>query len=164
MLIFDLTVVPTSYIQYMSYFIIFSSFTRIPGMFGVMGLVLNAEQRFDVSITWSTILGTVINSFIVYGFVYLCRFIFAGLPQYGEAYGAAMGLFLGGYLAGWLDNFVYFWILRKLGFSVKELFRIDFEKVNVKETFAFGTKLTIGSSWMSIAGIIESHFNFDFCF
>ena len=91
-------------------------------------------------------------------------FIFAGLPQYGEAYGVAMGLFLGGYLAGWLDNFVYFWILRKLGFSVKELFRIDFEKVNVKETFAFGTKLTIGSSWMSIAGIIEMYFNFDFCF
>ena len=42
-------------------------------------------------------------------------FIFAGLPQYGEAYGAAMGLFLGGYLAGWLDNFVYFWILSKIG-------------------------------------------------
>ena len=79
-LIFDLTVVPTSYIQYMSYFIIFSSFTRIPGMFGVMGLVLNAEQRFDVSITWRTILGTVINSFIVYGFVYLCRFHLCRAP------------------------------------------------------------------------------------
>lgn len=146
---------PDTYLSYLSYFLIFNSITRIPGFFGVIGLVLDSFQRFDINIKLEAILSMIINNIIGYIIILLCRSYYSHLPQYGEAFGAGLGIYLGGYINTILNFLIYLIIFRRFGFHLRDLLRKDFNNQNLKEELKFGLNLTIGNSWRGIAGTIE---------
>lgn len=155
-LFINVLVMPTSYMSYITYFVVLSSITRIPGNFGILGNVMNAEQRFDVHTKWNIILTYLINNIINFISIILCRTYYRTQYRFGEAFGTAIGMYLGGFIAGIVDFLIYIGIFKHLGLSVSNLFRVDFEKENLKEAFSYGSKLTVGQSWMALAGLAES--------
>lgn len=148
-------VVPSSYLGGLAFFTILCSATRLPNFYGVVGGVLNAMQRFDVSIKANAILGSIVNTIIGWGITIWFRDIYATNPRFGEAFGAGVGMYLGGVVNGFLNFMVFLLIYRHLGFSVGNLFRTDFGKSELKQAFWFGSKLTIGNSVMAIAGVMQ---------
>ncbi|HMF30221.1 MAG TPA: lipopolysaccharide biosynthesis protein, partial [Candidatus Lokiarchaeia archaeon] len=139
----------------MSWFFILASIGQFPGMLGVINLALQAMQRFDKMIFINVIVGTLINTAISYGSILLFRFVFAGNPQYGAAFGATVGISLGGYLGGWTVFFLTAGVFRRLGYSVRALFRADFGREEMTEALRYGAKLTVGWIVVPLAGMIE---------
>ncbi len=140
----------------MGYFVIANSVARIPGMFGIIGAMFDSLQRFDIKIKLNAILGTVVNVPLTYLIVYCTRYYFSMQPQYGEAFGALIGVSLAGIVCGIVDFIIFGMMYRKMGFFIGNLFRVDFDKENLKEAFGFGGKLTIGNSFRAFAGVIET--------
>ncbi|NMC06006.1 MAG: hypothetical protein GYA24_12395, partial [Candidatus Lokiarchaeota archaeon] len=146
---------PASYIGAISYFTILASVTRIPGFYGVVGAAIDAMQRFDVKIKANAILGTILNNFVGWGLVLLFRHLYKDVPRFGEAFGAGVGMYIGGVVNGAINFCVFLAIYKKLGYYPGNLFRLDFGRVEFKEAFMFGFKLTIGNMWVALAAIIE---------
>ncbi|HME53303.1 MAG TPA: lipopolysaccharide biosynthesis protein [Candidatus Lokiarchaeia archaeon] len=145
---------PATYLGAISIYMLVASMTRLPGFYGVIGTVLNAMQRFDVNIKINAIVSSVVNQFLGWGIILLFRAIFKGMPRYGEAFGVGIGMYFSGVVNGAFNFIVWIFIYKKLGFSVGNLFRIDFTRNEFKDTFLFGFKLTIGNFWVSMNSII----------
>jgi len=146
---------PNTYVSAISFYAILASATRIPGFYGVIGAVLDAMQRFDVKIKTNAILGSIVNQFIGWGITIAFREIYKHDARFGEAFGTGVGLYMGGVVNGAINFIIWVLIYKKLGYYPGNLFRIDFGKKEFKESFVFGSKLTIGNFWVCMAAIIE---------
>lgn len=145
---------PATYLGAISIYMLVASMTRLPGFYGVIGTVLNAMQRFDVNIKINAIVSSVVNQFLGWGIILLFRAIFKNMPRYGEAFGVGIGMYFSGVVNGAFNFIVWIFIYKKLGFSVGNLFRIDFTRNEFKDSFLFGFKLTIGNFWVCMNSII----------
>ncbi len=142
-------------LAYLSWICILISFQQFPGMLGILSTSLEAMQRFDYKVLCDVVGGTVINTFINYGVILLCRALFAGNPIYGEAFGTVVGLYIGGIVTGWSSFLMYSIAFKKLGYSVSTLLRADFNKTELKESLIYGWKLALGSLAVPIVSTIE---------
>ncbi len=142
-------------LAYLSWICILISFQQFPGMLGILSMSLEAMQRFDYKVLCDIVGGTVVNTFINYGIILLCRSLFAGNPIYGEAFGTVVGLYVGGIVTGWSSFLMYSIAFKKLGFSVGTLLRADFTMIELKESLRYGWKLAAGSLIVPIVSTIE---------
>jgi O-antigen/teichoic acid export membrane protein len=150
-----LWVFPTTFFGYLTFFWLCSSLARLPGVYGVIGLVMDGLQRFDLRVKLNAILGLVVNTIISYLCVLGGRWYYAQNARFGEAFGAAIGGFIGGIIAGAVDFLVYILIFRKLGYRTIDLFRPAFTRREISDSLAYGFKLSVGNAWRGIAGIVE---------
>lgn len=153
--ILGLIFMTSSYVAYLTFFLILLSINRVPNFMGIVGLMFDSLQRFDVRVKLNAILGTIVNTFIQYLVILFFRSWFAKRHQYGEAFGAAIGIIIGGLLCTILDFLVFGYVFTRMGYRLGNLFRIDFKAENIRESFAFGFKLTLGNAWRGVAQIIE---------
>ncbi len=143
-------------VAYLTYFLVLASITRIPGCFGVIGMVLDAMQRFNTKIKLDAILGTAVNTVTSYIIILLFRALFTTIPSFGEAFGAGLGIYIGSYVNGIVNFSVYATVFKKMGYSVSALFRAEFGKQELKEVFTFGGKLTIGNGFYGLTSLIQT--------
>ncbi|MHA1339812.1 MAG: hypothetical protein ACTSRZ_06705 [Promethearchaeota archaeon] len=144
-----------SYLGHMTWFFVLSSLAQFPGMLNVIVLMLEAMQRFDIKITAEMILGATTTNVIKYLTIIWFRNIFRYDWRYGEAFGAGIGMVIGDYFAQMGNFIIYIIIFKKLGYSVSTLFRVDFNKDNIKEALGFGAKLVLGNVWVPLVSLLE---------
>ncbi len=142
-------------LAYLSWICLLISFQQFPGMLGILSTSLEAMQRFDYKVLCDIVGGTVVNTFINYGIILLCRALFVGNIIYGEAFGTAVGLYVGGIVTGWSSFLMYTIAFKKLGYSVSSLLRADFNKTELKESLIYGWKLALGSLAVPIVSTLE---------
>jgi O-antigen/teichoic acid export membrane protein len=148
-------VLSSGMLGHMTWFFILSSLSQFPGMLGIIGMVLEAMQRFDKKILYETLFGSVLASAINYTIILICRAIFATQVAYGEAVGAGIGIVIGGYVSSIISFLLFSMVFKRMGFSLGTLFRVDFNKSNLKETLTYGSKLTAGNVWVALIGLLE---------
>ncbi|MFX0102081.1 MAG: hypothetical protein ACFFCS_21120, partial [Candidatus Hodarchaeota archaeon] len=119
-------ILPSTYLGSMSIYLVLGSITRLPGFFGVIGLVLDSMQRFDIKIKLDAILGYIINVIISYSIILACRAWFGANPRFGEAYGAGIGIFLGGWTCSIVNFILFVIIFKRLGYSITRLLCVEF--------------------------------------
>ncbi|MHA1732440.1 MAG: lipopolysaccharide biosynthesis protein [Promethearchaeota archaeon] len=146
---------PGSSLAHISWIFILTSLGQFPGMLNAVQLTLEGMQRLDKKVLTDIIAGAVVNPLLNYGSILACRAIFSRFPAYGDVFGAAIGMAIGGLLGGWGTFAVTSAVFRRLGFSLKTLFRVDFGREEVKEALSFGWKLTIGNLLVPAVGMLE---------
>jgi len=144
-------------LAYLSWICILIAFQQFPGMAGILNTALTGMQRYDYKVLCDVVGGTLINTFINYGVILLCRAIFAANPLYGDAFGTVVGLIVSGIVTTW-TNFLYYSIaFKKLGYSVSTLLRADFKMDEFKEAIQYGWKLALGALFVPLVSTLETY-------
>jgi len=146
---------PRTNIAYMSWIFITYSLVQYPGFFLVFMYTFQGMQRSDLHlvlyVAWEVIwlaVGQVI-------FCYLGRMWGAANPLIGEALGAGIGYSIARYFDFWATFILSVFLFKKLGFSPKTCFRIDFNKEEFKEAMRYGSRLAFGESFVQIGYFIQ---------
>ncbi|NHJ24893.1 MAG: lipopolysaccharide biosynthesis protein [Candidatus Lokiarchaeota archaeon] len=146
---------PFTPIAHMSWIFIAYSFIQYPGIFLVFMYTFQGMQRSDLHlisyVAWEVIwllVGQVI-------FTYLGRLWGAANPVIGEALGAGIGYAIARCFDFWVTFIMTFIMFKKLGFSPKSCFRIDFSKEEFKETLRYGSKLAIGEGFVQLGWFLQ---------
>lgn len=142
--IYALYVVPRTELAYSVWIMLLHSVTQYPGFLGVFGGVLSSLQHFDKTEVLNFISGEVFQRITEIGFVLLGRYIGMQNPVIGEimgiAFGACIGLYIDDFFATWLAAHYFSKVMKSQGITVRDCFRIGFDKQFVKETLTFGIK------------------------
>ncbi|HME56092.1 MAG TPA: lipopolysaccharide biosynthesis protein [Candidatus Lokiarchaeia archaeon] len=144
-------------LAYLGWICILIALQQFPNCQGILGTTLDAMQRWDYKVLCDTVGGNLLNTFINYGMILLCRFIFAGIPVYGAAFGTVVGLYIGGIVTSWTSFLYYFLAFKKLGFHVGTLFRANFTGAEMKEAFNYGYKIAVGNVIVPLVGVLETY-------
>ncbi|MHA1341412.1 MAG: oligosaccharide flippase family protein [Promethearchaeota archaeon] len=150
-----LYIFPETKYAHMSWFFILHSMIQYPGFLAVFLYFFQGVQRLDIAQMleiFKTIIFTLLFQYLM---ILLCRAIFRNMPQYGEVFGAVVGLALGGWLAEWAFFAFSFRIFKKQGYTGELLFRIDFGRDELKETFKYGVRLVVGNVWVPLVWFMQ---------
>lgn len=146
---------PYTPLAHMSWIFVVYSFIQYPGIFLVFMYTFQGMQRSDLHlvsyVAWEVIwllVGQVI-------FTYLGRLWGAANPVIGEALGAGIGYAVARCFDFWVTFIMTFIMFKKLGFSPKTCFRIDFLKEEFKETLRYGFKLAIGEGFVQFGWFLQ---------
>ena len=146
---------PQMNIAHMSWVFITFSLVQYPGFFLVFMYTFQGMQKSDLHlisyVAWEVI-------FLLIGQLIFCplgRMWGAANPVIGEALGAAIGYSVARYFDYWITFLFTMILFKKLGFSPKTVFRIDFTKEEFKESMTYGSKLAFGSSFVQLGYFIQ---------
>lgn len=146
---------PQTNLAHMSWIFITFSLVQYPGFFLVFMYTFQGMQRSDyhlvLYVAWEVV-------FLVIGqvvFCYIGRLWGAANPAIGEALGAGIGYSIARYFDYWATFVLSVVIFKKLGFSPKTCFRIDFDREEFKETMRYGSRLAFGESFVQIGYFIQ---------
>ncbi|MHA1232437.1 MAG: lipopolysaccharide biosynthesis protein [Candidatus Helarchaeota archaeon] len=146
---------PMTNLAHMSWIFVIYSFVQYPGFFLVFMYTFQGLQRSDLHlityVAWEVIwllVGQVI-------FCYLGREIGAANPVIGEALGAGIGYAIARFFDYWATFFMSLILFKKLGYSPKTCFRVDFVKDELKEVLKYGSKLAFGESFVQLGWFIQ---------
>ncbi|MHA1371142.1 MAG: hypothetical protein ACTSWN_13065 [Promethearchaeota archaeon] len=139
---------PHTYLAHLSWMFILHSLIQYPGFFLVFQYVFQGMQRTDYQLVTQLFYNIVFNILFQIGTILLCRWIFAQMPRFGEEFGAGIGYVIGQYLAEWGTFFFTVALFKRMGFSVRSIFRIDFTYKEFKQALWFGFKFMIGNVWV----------------
>ena len=146
-----------TFLAHMSWVIATHSIIQFPGMLLVFMYFFNGLQRQDYYEMTSIMYYAV---FIYLGQIITVLFFRewgASNPVFGEALGAAIGLAVGDYLSRWLTFGFTVILYKRLGFSLKSIFRVDFTAEDVKRALIFGGKWTFGNIWVPFVWFLQMY-------
>lgn len=139
-------VFPHTYLAHLSYVFIAHSLFQFPGFTLLFIHVFRGMNRIDYQQITNILKYVVFDALAPYILILLFRWWGSQNPIFGEALGGAIGQAIGTYMSEWLVFGVSIWLFKKLGFSITTLFRIDFEREQIKRALKFGAKWTIGAA------------------
>jgi len=146
---------PYTPLAQMSWIFVVYSFIQYPGFFLVFMYTFQGMQRSDLHlisyVAWEVI-WLLVGQLI---FCYLGRMWGAENPIIGEALGAGIGYAIARCFDFWVTFMMTFALFKKLGFSVKTCFRIDFNKEEFKETLKYGSKLAVGEGFVQMGWFLQ---------
>ena len=146
---------PHTDLAHMSWIFITYSFIQYPGFFLVFMFSFQGMQRADYHMLFYICFEVV---FLLIGqvvFVYLGRLWGAANPIFGEALGAGIGYAIARLFDFWMTFILSLVVFKKLGFSPKTCFRVDFNKGEIKETMRYGSRLAFGESFVQIGYFVQ---------
>ncbi|NHJ12779.1 MAG: hypothetical protein EAX95_03845 [Candidatus Thorarchaeota archaeon] len=137
---------PQTYLAHLSYVFIAHSLFQFPGFTLLFIHVFRGMNRIDyqqVTYVLKYIAFDIIGQYVL---ILVFRAWGAGNPIFGEALGGAIGQAIGSYVSEWLTFFVCLYLFRGLGLNASTLFRIDFDREQVRKALKFGAKWTVGAA------------------
>ena len=146
---------PQTNIAHMSWVFITFSLVQYPGFFLVFMYSFQGMQKADLHlityVAWEVI-WQLIGQML---FCYLGRLWGANNPMFGEALGAGIGYSIARYFDYWATFFLSMLLFKKMGYSPKTIFRIDFTKEEFKESMKYGSRLAFGESFVQLGWFIQ---------
>ncbi|MHA1723883.1 MAG: lipopolysaccharide biosynthesis protein [Promethearchaeota archaeon] len=146
---------PHTNLAHMSWIFITFSLVQYPGFFLVFMYTFQGMQRSDyhliLYVAWEVV-------FLIIGqvvFCYIGRLWGAANPAIGEALGAGIGYSIARYFDYWATFTLSVVIFKKMGFSPKTCFRIDFIKEEFQEVMRYGSRLAFGESFVQIGYFLQ---------
>ncbi len=133
-------VFPHTFLAHMSWIFVTHAFFQWPAFFLVFMYLFQAMNRIDLQQILNILLYAVFNITIQYLVIVLFRFTLGKNPVFGDGLAGAIGYSVGFYviqICSFLVGLIFF---KRLGFSLKTIFRIDFTWADIKESFKFGVK------------------------
>jgi O-antigen/teichoic acid export membrane protein len=146
---------PQTYMAHLSWMFIMHSLIQYPGFFLVFQYIFQGMQRTDYQLLTQLLYTIVFNILCQIGAIMLFRYIFASVPVFGEAMGAGIGFAFGQYFAEWGSFFFTVWLFKKMKFSLRTVFRIDFTWAEFKEALTYGAKFMLGSVWVPAVWLFQ---------
>ncbi|MHA1715420.1 MAG: lipopolysaccharide biosynthesis protein [Promethearchaeota archaeon] len=129
-------------IGFLSWFFVVNTLIQFPGIAYVFTHLLKSAQRTDLEalVNFLSLIFFQIGLMAVFPEIF--RQIGASNPLIGEVIGASIGLSLGSYCAQMAQMLLSAAFLKKIDkrFTIKQMFRIDFDWELAKETLIFGFK------------------------
>ncbi len=146
---------PNTNLAHMSWVFITFSLVQYPGFFLVFMYTFQGMQRSDyhliLYVAWEVV-------FLIIGqviFCYIGRLWGAANPAIGEALGAGIGYSIARYFDYWATFALSVAIFKRMGFSPKTVFRVDFDKEEFKQTMHYGSRLAFGESFVQIGYFLQ---------
>jgi len=146
---------PYTALAHMSWIFVVYSFIQYPGIFLVFMYTFQGLQRSDLHlisyVAWEVawlLIGQVI-------FCYLGRMWGAANPIIGEALGAGIGYAVARCFDFWVTFIMTFIMFKKLGFSPKTCFRIDFTRGEFRESMRYGSRLAVGEGFVQVGWFLQ---------
>ena len=136
---------PRTFLAHMSWLFVTHAFFQWPAFFLVFLYLFQAMNRIDYFQILNILLYGVFNITIQYLIVVLFRFTLGNNPIFGSGLAGAIGYSIGLYVIQVCTFLVGLLMFKRLGFSLKTIFRIDFTWKEVKEAFKFGAKWMMGA-------------------
>ncbi|MCK4896620.1 MAG: oligosaccharide flippase family protein, partial [Candidatus Heimdallarchaeota archaeon] len=133
-------VFPQTFLAHMSWIFVTHAFFQWPAFFLVFMYLFQAMNRIDLQQILNLLLYAVFNITIQYLVIVLFRFTLGKNPVFGDGLAGAIGYSVGFYVIQVCSFLVGLLFFKRLGFSLKTIFRIDFTWADVKEVFKFGVK------------------------
>ncbi|MDF1538775.1 MAG: oligosaccharide flippase family protein [Candidatus Thorarchaeota archaeon] len=137
---------PHTYLAHLSYVFIAHSLFQFPGFTLLFIHVFRGMNRIDYQQITNILKYVVFDIAGPYILILLFRWWGAQNPIFGEALGGAIGQAIGSYFSEWLVFIVSIFLFRKLGFKVSTLFRVDFNREQIRRAMKFGAKWTVGAA------------------
>ncbi len=138
-------VFPQTFLAHMSWLFVTHAFFQWPAFFLVFMYLFQAMNRIDFFQILNLLLYAVFNITVQYLVIVLFRFTLGKNPIFGDGLAGAIGYSVGFYVIQILSFLVGLLMFKRLGFSLKSIFRIDFTWAEVKEALKFGTKWMMGA-------------------
>ncbi len=129
-------------VAFMSWFFVLNTLVQFPGIVYVFTHLLKSAQRTDLE----ALVNFLSLIFFQIGLMAVLPGIFQSIgaanPLIGEVIGSSIGLSIGGYAASMAQMLLSAAFLKKIDkrFSMKQMFRMDFDGALIKETLSFGLK------------------------
>ncbi len=129
-------------IGFMSWFFVLNTLVQFPGIVYVFTHLLKSAQRTDLE----AIINFISLIFFQIGLMAVLPEVFRGIgaqnPLIGEVIGSSLGISIAGYAGSLAQMLLSAAYLRKIDarFTIRQMFRIDFDWRLVRETLGFGLK------------------------
>jgi len=148
-------VFPRTFLAHMSWLFVTHAFFQWPAFFLVFMYLFQAMNRIDLFQILNLLLYAVLNITLQYLVIVLFRFTLGNNPIFGQGLAGAIGYSVGFYVIQVTTFFIGLIMFKRLGFSLKTIFRIDFTKAEIKEAFKFGTKWMMGAIMPPLGWFIQ---------
>ena len=146
---------PHTFLAHMTWIFVTHAFFQWPAFFLVFMYLFQAMNRIDYYQILNLLLYGILNISLQYVLIVLFRFTLGKNPVFGDGLAGAIGYSVGFYVIQVTSFFIGLWMFKRLGFSLKSIFRIDFSWAEVKETFKFGLKWMMGAILPPIGWFIQ---------
>jgi O-antigen/teichoic acid export membrane protein len=148
-------VFPRTFLAHMSWLFVTHAFFQWPAFFLVFMYLFQAMNRIDLFQILNLLLYAVLNITLQYLIIILFRYTLGNNPIFGQGLAGAIGYSVGFYVIQFATFLIGLFMFKRLGFSLKTIFRIDFTWAEVKEALKFGTKWMMGAIMPPLGWFIQ---------
>ncbi|NHJ03017.1 MAG: hypothetical protein EAX86_12850 [Candidatus Heimdallarchaeota archaeon] len=146
---------PRTFLAHMSWVFVTHAFFQWPAFFIVFMLLFRAMNRIDFHQILNILLYGVFNITLQYLVIVIFRVVLGTNIIFGDSLAGAIGYSVGNYAVRLATFAVGLWMFKRLGFSVKNLFRVDFSWIELKESLTFGIKWAFGNMWVPLGWFLQ---------
>jgi O-antigen/teichoic acid export membrane protein len=146
---------PRTFVAHMSWIFVTHAFFQWPAFFIVFILIFRAMNRIDLFQILNILLYGIFNITIQYLVIILFRSVLGPNIIFGDSLAGAIGYSVGNYVVRVATFLTGLWLFKRLGFSIKNLFRIDFNLEEIKESLLFGLKWAFGNMWVPLGWFLQ---------
>ncbi|MFW9991853.1 MAG: lipopolysaccharide biosynthesis protein [Candidatus Odinarchaeota archaeon] len=146
---------PQTYLAHLTWVFVTHSFVQYPAFFLVFIFFFQGLNRVDLAQVGNILYYAVLNIIFPYTSILIFRSVLGQNPLFGEALAGAIGYSIGQYLTEWSTFVIMILFYRKMGFSLKLLFRVDFGREEIKEALVFGGKFALGNMWVPLVWLLQ---------
>lgn len=136
---------PHTFLAHMTWIFVTHAFFQWPAFFLVFMYLFQAMNRIDYYQILNILLYGIFNISLQYVVIVIFRFTLGKNPIFGDGLAGAIGYSVGFYVIQVTSFFIGLWMFKRLGFSLKSIFRIDFSWAEIKEALRFGLKWMLGA-------------------
>jgi O-antigen/teichoic acid export membrane protein len=136
---------PHTFLAHMTWIFVTHAFFQWPAFFLVFMYLFQAMNRIDYYQILNILLYGIFNISLQYVVIVIFRFTLGKNPIFGDGLAGAIGYSVGFYVIQVTSFFIGLWMFKRLGFSLRSIFRIDFSRAEIKEALRFGLKWMLGA-------------------
>ncbi|MFX1538171.1 MAG: lipopolysaccharide biosynthesis protein, partial [Promethearchaeota archaeon] len=136
---------PRTFLAHMSWVFVTHAFFQWPAFYIVFMLIFQAMNRHDYFQITNLLLYAIFNVTLQYAGIIIFRVVLGPNVMFGDSLAGAIGYSLGNYFVRLGTFLVSLWLFKKLGFSLRTIFRVDFGWTEIKNAFNFGFRWTVGN-------------------
>ncbi|MHA1684296.1 MAG: hypothetical protein ACTSUE_25390 [Promethearchaeota archaeon] len=142
-----LYVVRLQSLAYLSWILLIICQKQWPGMLNIFRSVLNGLQLYNKTQVLGLISGQVFQNLTNVIFILLGRWV--GLKNHavgeivGMAIGAAIGAYVDDFFAMWASAYYFNKAMKPFGFTARDCFRVEFDRIIVKQCLWFGFQVSV---------------------
>ncbi|MFX0122020.1 MAG: hypothetical protein ACFFAE_00135 [Candidatus Hodarchaeota archaeon] len=146
---------PRTFLAHMSWVFVTHAFFQWPAFFIVFLLIFRAMNRLDYFQVLNILLYGIFTITLQYLVIVLFRIVLGPNIIFGDSLAGAIGYSIGNYVVRFAAFLTGLWMFKRLGFSVRNIFRIDFSWVEIKESLSFGAKWVFGNMWVPLGWFLQ---------
>ncbi|MFX0064571.1 MAG: lipopolysaccharide biosynthesis protein [Candidatus Hermodarchaeota archaeon] len=136
---------PRTFLAHMSWIFVTHSFFQWPAFYIVFMLIFQAMNRIDLYQIINLLLYAIFNVTLQYLVIIIFRVVLGPNVIFGDSLAGAIGYSVGNYVVRLGTFLISMWLFKRMGFSIKTIFRVDFGWQELKEAINFGVRWTIGN-------------------